>query len=93
MRSSTPSAHTIRTCDTLCGTAEISKTPSGMADHSSRYRLPLLEESLLSLGNISSSRDVGVEPSRASIGRSISYSEGMELKKTKGNRSSLIDKF
>jgi hypothetical protein len=64
-----------------------------MADHSSRYRLPLLEESLLSLGSLSSNRDVGVEPSRASIRRSMSYSEGMELKKTKGNRSSVIDKF
>jgi hypothetical protein len=73
MRSSTPSARTTRTSDTPCKTAEISKTPSDMADHSRRYHLPLLEESLLSLGSLSSRREVDAKPSHTSIGRSMSY--------------------
>jgi hypothetical protein len=93
MRSSTPSVCTTRTCDTPCATAEISKTPLGMADHSSRYRLPLLEKSLMSLGSLSSRREVEAESFRALTGRSMSYSEGTGHKKTKGNRSSMIDKF
>jgi hypothetical protein len=93
MRSSTPSARTTRTCDTPCGTIEISKTPLGMADHSSCYRLPHLEESLMSLGSLSSRREVEAEPSRASTGRLMSYLEGRGRKKTKGNRRSMIGKF
>jgi hypothetical protein len=64
-----------------------------MADHSSRYRLPLLEESLMSLGSLSSRREVEAEPSRASTGRSMSYSEGTRHWKTKVNRSLMIGKF
>jgi hypothetical protein len=51
-RSSTPSARTTRTCGTLYRTARISRTPSGMADHSSRCHLPRLKESLMSLGSL-----------------------------------------
>jgi hypothetical protein len=54
MRSSIPSARITRTCSTPYGTAEISKTPLGTANHSSHCHLPCLEESLASLGNLSS---------------------------------------
>jgi hypothetical protein len=93
MRSSTPNAYTTRTCDTPSRIADISKTSLGMADHSSRYHLPLLEESLMSIGNLSNRRDVEAEPSYASTGRSLSYSKGTGHKKTKGNINSMIDKF
>jgi hypothetical protein len=36
---------------------------------------------------------VETKPSRASIGRSMSYSEGTGHKKAKGNRNSVIGKF
>jgi hypothetical protein len=64
-----------------------------MADQSSRYRLPHLEESLISLGSLSSKREVEAEPSHPSTWRSISYSEGAGHNKTKGNKSSMIGKF
>jgi hypothetical protein len=60
-----------------------------MVDHSSRYRLPLPEESLLSQGSLSSRREVETEPSRASTERLTSYSEGTGRKKTKGNINSI----
>ena len=59
MTSSTPSARTIRTCATPYGTAGTSSTLSGMADHSSLYRLPHREESLASLGSLSSRKGEG----------------------------------
>ena len=64
-----------------------------MADRSNRYHLPHLEESLMSLGNLDSRRGAEVEPSRASTGRSMSYSEGIRHKKAKGNKNLMIDKF
>jgi hypothetical protein len=72
-RSSTPSTQTTRTCGTPCGTAEISKTPSGMADHSSRCHLLHLEESLMSLGSLNNRKGGEVELSRALTRRSMSY--------------------
>jgi hypothetical protein len=93
MRSSTLSAHTTRTCDTPCGTAGISRTLSSMADHSSRYRLPLPKESLSSQASLNSREEVEAELSRASTGKLTSYSEDMGRKRTKGNRNSLIGRF
>jgi hypothetical protein len=61
-----------------------------MADRSSHYHLPRHEESLASLGSLSSRKRGGAELSRALIGRSMSYSETMGHKKTGGNKSSKI---
>jgi hypothetical protein len=58
MRFSTLSAHTTRTCDTPFRTTGTSRTLSGMADHSSRYRLPLPEESLPSQASLNSREEV-----------------------------------
>jgi hypothetical protein len=74
-------------------TAGISKTPSGMVDHSSRCQLPSLEESLMSLGSLSNRKGGEDELSRALIGRSMSYSEAMGHKKAEGNKNLMIDKF
>jgi hypothetical protein len=93
MRFSIPSAHTTKTCSILFGPAGISKTSSGMADHSSRYRLPNLEESLMSLGSLSNRKGVEAELSRALTGRSMSYSESTGHKKAKCNKNLMIDKF
>jgi hypothetical protein len=66
---------------------------SGMTDHSSRYRLPRLEESLMSLGSLSNRKGGEVDLSSVLIGRSISYSEAMGCKKAEGNKNLMIDKF
>jgi hypothetical protein len=90
MRSSTHSICITRTCATPCRTIDTSNTPSGMADRSSHYHLPRHEESLASLGSLSSRKRGGAKLSRALIGRSMSYSETMGHKKTGGNKSSKI---
>jgi hypothetical protein len=64
-----------------------------MADHSSLYRLPHLEESLMSLGNLNNRKGVEAELSRALAGRSMSYSKPTGHKKAKGNKNLMIDKF
>jgi hypothetical protein len=92
MKSSTPSVRTTRTCATPYGTAGTSSTPSGMADHSSLYRLPHREEGLVSPDSLSSRKGEGVELSHALIGRSTSSSEGTEHKRTGGNKSSTTDR-
>jgi hypothetical protein len=81
MRSSTPSVRITWTCTTPCGTAETSNTSSSMADCSSHYHLPHREESLTSLGSLSSRKRGGVELSHALTGRSTSYSEAMGTRK------------
>jgi hypothetical protein len=53
-----------------------------MADPSSLYRLPHREESLASLGSLSSRKEEGVELFHALTGRSMSSSEGTEHKRT-----------
>jgi hypothetical protein len=93
MRSSTPSSRTTRTCSTPCRTVGISKTPSGMANHSSRYRLPHLEESVMSLGSLSNRKGVEAELFHTLIGRSMSYSEATRHKKAKGNKNLMIANF
>jgi hypothetical protein len=59
MKSSTPSARTTRTCATPYGTVGTSSTPSGMANHSSLYRLPHREEGLVSPDSLSSRKGEG----------------------------------
>jgi hypothetical protein len=54
--SSTPSAHTTRTCATPYGTAGTSSTPSDTADRSSLYHLPHHEEGLVSPGSLSNQK-------------------------------------
>jgi hypothetical protein len=63
-----------------------------MADRSSHYHLPRHEEILASLGSLNSRKRGGVELSRASTGRSTSYSKAMGRKKIGGNKSSTIGK-
>jgi hypothetical protein len=93
MRSSILSTHTTRTCDTPYGTAEISRTLSATSGHSSRYRLPLPEESLPSQASLNNKRDVEAKPSLTWSVKLTSYLEDTGRKKTKGNKNSLIDKF
>jgi hypothetical protein len=82
MKSSMPSACTTRTCATPYGTAGTSSIPSGMADHSSLYRLPHREESLASPGSLGNRKGEGVELSHMLTGRSTSSSEGTKHKRT-----------
>jgi hypothetical protein len=92
MRSSTPSVRITRTCAIRYRTIETSNTLLGMADRSSHYHLSRPEESLASLGSLSSRKSGGVELSRALTGRSTSYSEAMGHKKAECNKSSMIDR-
>jgi hypothetical protein len=64
-----------------------------MTDHSNHYHLPRHEESLASLGSLSSNKRGGVELSLALTGRSTLSLEVMGHKKTGGNKSSTIDRF
>jgi hypothetical protein len=95
MRSSIPSVRITRTCGTPYGTEEISKTSSGAVDHSSHCHchLPRLEESLTSLGNLYNRKGGEVELSRVLTGKSTSYSEATEHKKTEDNKSLTIGEF
>jgi hypothetical protein len=88
MKSSTPSAHTTRTCATPYGTVGTSSIPSGMADHSNFYRLPHREESLASPGSLDNKRGEGVELFHAFTGRSTLSSKAMEHKRTGGSKRS-----
>jgi hypothetical protein len=92
-KSSTPSVRTTRTCTTPYITVETSNILSGMADRSSHYHLPYHEESLASLGSLSSRKRGGVELSHALTGRSTSYLEAMGHKKTKAQRSAGPDGY
>jgi hypothetical protein len=91
--SSIPSARITRICATACGTAETSSIPSGMADPSNLYHLPHREEGPVNLGDLSSRKREEVEHFRTSTKRSTSSSEDTGHKKTKGNRSSMTDKY
>jgi hypothetical protein len=59
-----------------------------MTEHSSLYRLPHREESLASLGSLSSRKGVEVELFHMLTGRSTSSSEGTEHKIIGGSKSS-----
>jgi hypothetical protein len=91
--SSMPSARTTKICATLSKTAETSSTPSGMADPSNLYHLPHHEEDPENLDNLSSRMGEEAEHSRASMEKSTSSSEGTGHKRTKGSRSSTIDRY
>jgi hypothetical protein len=64
-----------------------------MTDHSSRCHLPCLEESLMSLDNLSNRKGGEVELSHALTGRSMSCSEVTGHKKEEGNKNLMVDKF
>jgi hypothetical protein len=91
--SSMPNARITRICATPCGTAEISSTPSGMADPSNLYHLPHREEGLVNLDDLSNKKGEEVEHSRASTERSTSSSEDTGRKRTKGNISSTTGRY
>jgi hypothetical protein len=91
--SSTPSAHTIRTCATPFGTAETSSIPWGTADPSNLYLLPRHEEDLENLDNPSSRRRGEVELSRVLTEKSTSSSVDTGRKKARDNKSSTIVRY
>jgi hypothetical protein len=87
--SSTPSARTTRTSATPFGTAETSST-SSTTDPSNLYLLLRREEDQENRDNPSSRRREEVEPSRASIERSMSSSAHTDRRRTRDNKSSTI---
>jgi hypothetical protein len=91
MTSSMPSARITRICATPCGTVETSSIPSIMADRSSLYHLPHHEEGLANPDDLGNRKGEEAEHSRASIERSMSFSEDTSRRKTKGSRSSTTD--
>jgi hypothetical protein len=91
--SSTPSAHTTKTCATPFGTAETSSTLWGTADPSNLCHLPHHEEDLENLDNPNNRREEEVEPSRASTEKSTSSSAGMGRKKARDNKSSTTVRY
>jgi hypothetical protein len=91
--SSTPSARTIRICAISSRTIETSSTPSGMADPSNPYHLPHHEEDPENLDNLSTRKGEEAERSHASMEKSTSSSVDMGHKRTKGSRSSTIDRY
>jgi hypothetical protein len=91
--SSTPSARTTKICVTPSETAETSSTPSGMADPSNLYRLPHHKEDPENLDNLSGRKGEEAEHSRASMEKSTSSSADTGHKRTKGSRSSMIDRY
>jgi hypothetical protein len=92
MKSLTPSARTIRTCATPYGTTGISSTLSDTSDHSSLYHLPHHEEGLASPYSLSSKKGEGAEHSCASTGRSTSFLDDTEHRRTGGSKSSTTDR-
>jgi hypothetical protein len=78
---------------TPSGTAETSSIPSGMADPSNLYYLAHRVEDLENLDNLSSRKGEEAERSRASMEKSMSSLADTSHKRTKGNRSSTIDRY
>jgi hypothetical protein len=62
-----------------------------MADRSSLYHLPHHEEGLANPDDLGNRKGEEAEHSRASIERSMSFSEDTSRRKTKGSRSSTTD--
>jgi hypothetical protein len=91
--SSTPSAHTTRTCATPFGTAGTSSTPSDTAGPSNLYLLRRRGEDQENRDNPSSRRREEVEPSRALTGRSTSSSADTDHRRTEDNKSSTIARY
>jgi hypothetical protein len=92
--SSTPSAHTTRTCATPFGNAGTSSTPSGTADPSNLYLLLRRGEDQKNHDNPSSRRkEEEEEPSHALTGRSTSSSADTDRRRAEGNKSSTIARY
>jgi hypothetical protein len=91
--SSTPSAHTTRTCATPSRTTGTSNTPSGTVDLFNLYLLPRCEEDRENRNNPGSRRREEEEPSRASIEKSTSSSADTGHKKARDNKSSTIVRY
>jgi hypothetical protein len=91
--SSTPSARTTKICTTPYGATETSSIPSGMADPSNLYHLPHHEEGPVNLDDLNSRKREEVEHFRVSTERSMSSLEDTGRKRTKGSRSSTIDRY
>jgi hypothetical protein len=89
--SSTPSAHTTRTCATPFGPAGTSSTPLGTTDLSSLY-LILRRGEDQNHDNPNNRREE-MEPSHASTERSTSSSADMDRRRTRDNKSSTIAKY
>jgi hypothetical protein len=64
-----------------------------MADHSNLYHLLHHEEDPENLDNLSSRKGEEVEHSHASMEKSTSSSMDTGHKRTKGNRSSMTDRY
>jgi hypothetical protein len=93
MTSSTPSAHTTRTCATPSRTAETLSTPSGTANPSNLYHLPHHEEDPENLDSLISRKGEEAEHSRASKEKSTSSLADMGRKKVRGSRSSTTVRY
>jgi hypothetical protein len=91
--SSTPSAHTTKTCATPFGTTETSSTPSGTADTSNLYPLLRRGEDQENRDNPNNKRREEEEPSHVSTERSTSSSADTDRRKTRDNKSSTIAKY
>ena len=91
--SSTPSAHTTRTCATPFGIAETSSTPSDTAGPSNLYLLLSRWEDQENHDNPNNRRREEAEPSHASTERSTSSSVDTDRRKTEDSKSSTIAKY
>jgi hypothetical protein len=91
--SSTPSAHTTRTCATPSGTAGTSSTLLGTTDPSNLYHLPHLEEDTENLDSLNNRKGEEAEHSRALTEKSTSSSADMGRKKARDNRSSTTVRY
>jgi hypothetical protein len=91
--SSTPHAHTTRTCATLFGTAGTSSTPSGTADPSNLCLLLRRGEDQKNHDHPISRRKKEEELSRTLTGRSTSSSADTGRRRTKDNKSSMIARY
>jgi hypothetical protein len=91
--SSTPSAHTTRTCATPFGTAGTSNTPSGTVDLFNLYLLPHREEDQENRNNPGSRRREEEEPSRVLTEKLTSSSADTGHKKARDNKSSTIVRY
>jgi hypothetical protein len=91
--SSTPSAHTTRTCATPSGIAGTSSILLGTADPSNLYHLPHLEEDPENLDSPNNKKGEAAEHSRASTEKSTSSSADIGCRKARGNRSSTTVRY
>jgi hypothetical protein len=91
--SSTSSACTTRICVILFGPAEISSTPSGVANPSNLYHLPHHEEDPENLDNLHNKKGEEAEGSHVSTEKSTSSSADTGRKRARGSRSSTTVRY